>query len=104
MKIKSLIFFILIFTIITSIVFMVFHVQNKETLTIKYITAKVEMGEISLSVNATGTIKATRTVEVGSQVSGIIKSLFVDFNSMVKEGQVIALIDPGCFCSIPFRK
>ena len=83
--------------IITSIAFVVFRLHNKENLTVKYLTARVERGEISLTVNATGTINATRTVEVGSQISGIIQRLFVDFNSEVEEGQVIAQIDQAPF-------
>ena len=55
---------------------------------------KVSEGDITMSVTATGTINAVVTVEVGTQVSGIISKLYADFNSVVKEGQVIAQIDP----------
>jgi len=58
---------------------------------------KVERGEISQTVTATGTINPVITVLVGSQVSGTIKALFADFNSQVKENQVIAQIDPALF-------
>ena len=58
---------------------------------------KVERGEISHSVTATGTINPVITVLVGSQVSGTIKALYADFNSRVKEDQVIAQIDPAIF-------
>ena len=47
-----------------------------------------------MTVTATGTINAVTQVEVGTQVSGIIAKLYADFNSIVKEGQVIAQIDP----------
>lgn len=60
-------------------------------------TAKVERGDIDDVVEATGTINAIVTVQVGSQVSGTIAKLFVDFNSRVRKGQVIALIDPALF-------
>jgi len=63
----------------------------------KFRTVKVERGEISLMVTATGTINPVITVLVGSQVSGTIKALYADFNSLVKEGQVIAQIDPAIF-------
>jgi HlyD family secretion protein len=63
----------------------------------KYFTAKVEKGDIHNVVEATGTINAVKTVQVGSQVSGTISQLFVDFNSPVKKGQVIARIDPSLF-------
>lgn len=63
----------------------------------KFRTIKVERGEISSVVTATGTINPVTTVLVGSQVSGTIKDLHADFNSRVKEGQVIAQIDPAIF-------
>jgi HlyD family secretion protein len=63
----------------------------------KFRTTKVERGEISTTVTATGTINPVITVLVGSQVSGTIKALYADFNSRVKEGQVIAQIDPALF-------
>jgi HlyD family secretion protein len=61
----------------------------------QHFTAKVERGEIHDVVEATGTINAVITVQVGSQVSGVIAKLFVDFNSRVHKGQVVALIDPA---------
>ncbi len=63
----------------------------------KFRLAKVERGEVSLAVTATGTINPVINVLVGSQVSGTIKALYADFNSQVKEGQVIAQIDPAIF-------
>jgi HlyD family secretion protein len=63
----------------------------------KFRTMKVERGEISLTVTATGTINPVITVLVGSQVSGTIKDLYADYNSRVKEGQIIAQIDPAIF-------
>jgi HlyD family secretion protein len=63
----------------------------------KFRTVKVERGEIISTVTATGTINPVVTVLVGSQVSGTIKALYADFNSQVKEGQVIAQIDPAIF-------
>ncbi len=56
-------------------------------------TAKVERGSISNTITATGTLEATNTVEVGTQVSGVIEKLYVDFNSEVKKGQLIAELD-----------
>ena len=63
----------------------------------KFRAMKVERGEISAIVTATGTINPVITVLVGSQVSGTIKALNADFNSRVKEGEVIAQIDPSIF-------
>jgi HlyD family secretion protein len=67
---------------------------KKENGVSQYRTAKVEKGEIVDAITATGNINAVITVSVGSQVSGTIQQIFVDFNSRVQKGQVIALIDP----------
>src|SRR5215470_16977443 len=61
----------------------------------RYLTVAVERGAITTTVNATGVVNAVTTVQVGSQVSGTIQKLFVDFNSPVKEGEIIAQIDPA---------
>src|ERR1700720_1432118 len=63
----------------------------------QHFTAKVERGAINDVVEATGTINAVITVQVGSQVSGTIAKLNVDFNSRVHKGDVVALIDPALF-------
>jgi HlyD family secretion protein len=63
----------------------------------QYFTAKVEKGDITQVVQATGTINAVITVQVGSQVSGTISKLYVDFNSQVKSGALVAQIDPAIF-------
>src|ERR671919_1840633 len=63
----------------------------------KYRTARVERGPLTAAVSATGNLNAVTTVQVGSQVSGQIRELFVDFNSIVKKGQLIARIDPEIF-------
>ena len=63
----------------------------------KFRTAKVERGALTAAISATGNLNAVTTVQVGSQVSGQIKELLVDFNSIVKKGQVIARIDPQIF-------
>jgi len=56
-------------------------------------TTKVEKGNIAVTVTATGSVNADTTVLVGAQVSGIISKIFVDFDSIVRKGQVIALLD-----------
>ena len=63
----------------------------------EYFTTKADRGDIREVVEATGTINAVITVQVGSQVSGTISHLYVDFNSRVKKGQVVAQIDPPLF-------
>jgi HlyD family secretion protein len=64
---------------------------------VQHFTAKVERGDIKDSVEATGTINAVITVQVGSQVSGTVAKLNADFNSRVHKGDVVALIDPALF-------
>jgi HlyD family secretion protein len=60
-------------------------------------TAPVERGDIQSTISATGTLNAVITVQVGTQVSGTIKELMVDYNSRVKKGMLIARIDPATF-------
>lgn len=63
----------------------------------KFKTDKVVVGDIVSSVTATGTVNAVTMVLVGTQASGTIKDIYADFNSSVKKGQLIALIDPAAF-------
>ncbi len=60
-------------------------------------TAEVTQGDVVATVEATGTLEAVTTVEVGTQVSGNIKSLGADFNSQVRKGRIIAELDPSLF-------
>lgn len=68
--------------------------MKEEEIKIQLETVKPEMGEISNSITATGTVQPVDTVAVGTQVSGIIKNIYVDFNSTVKKGQLLATLDP----------
>jgi HlyD family secretion protein len=63
----------------------------------KFRTASVDRGTIVASVSATGALAAVTTVQVGSQVSGQVREVLVDFNSPVRRGQLIARIDPEVF-------
>ncbi len=63
----------------------------------QYRFAKIERGALSAAVSASGTLSALVTVQVGSQVSGLIKEIKADFNSPVKQDQVIARLDPETF-------
>jgi HlyD family secretion protein len=63
----------------------------------RFRTAKVDRGPVVVNVATTGALNAVTTVQVGSQVSGQIKELLVDFNSPVKRGQLIARLDPEIF-------
>ncbi|HYZ26974.1 MAG TPA: efflux RND transporter periplasmic adaptor subunit [Geminicoccaceae bacterium] len=64
-----------------------------------YLTAAVERGDLRTTVTAVGTLNAVETVEVGSQLSGQIAELLVDFNDEVSEGQPLARLDPRTFQS-----
>ncbi|NJD92360.1 MAG: efflux RND transporter periplasmic adaptor subunit, partial [Geobacter sp.] len=64
---------------------------------ITYKTVKVDRGTVVSTVAATGNLSAVTTVQVGTQVSGTIQKLYVDYNSRVKKGQTIAEIDPSLF-------
>jgi HlyD family secretion protein len=77
-----------------AVAFAGYTYYKKENGVPPYRTAKVEKGEIADAITATGKINAVITVSVGSQVSGTLQQIFVDFNSRVRKGQVIALIDP----------
>jgi len=57
-------------------------------------TARVERGDITYRIQATGTLNALIQVPVGTQVSGVVTALYADFNSLVRKGQVLARIDP----------
>lgn len=61
----------------------------------RYITVAVGRGDVRTAVSATGTLNAVVTVQVGTQVSGSIQQLFVDYNSPVRKGELIARIDPA---------
>lgn len=90
-KLKLFLFLGLIALLIGSLGFYFSRKNGKQP---KYRSEKVERGEVVASVTATGTLAALTTVKVGSQVSGIISRLYVDFNSTVKKGQLLAELDP----------
>lgn len=68
-------------------------IENKP----KYVLSKVEKQTIVETVEASGTVNPVKTVSIGSQVSGMIKEIYVDYNSQVKKGQLLAQIDPSLF-------
>jgi HlyD family secretion protein len=87
--------FILAIAAIGVVLFAAFGMNRKEKA--QYFTAAADRGDIRQVVEATGTINAVTTVQVGSQVSGTIWKLFADFNSHVKKNQLIAQIEPSLF-------
>jgi len=63
----------------------------------EFMTEPITRGDITTAVTATGTVNAVTTVNVGTQVSGRVKDIYVDYNSRVTKGEVIAQIDPALF-------
>jgi HlyD family secretion protein len=94
MKLKSK-WLILIGIAVLALLFAAFGLNRSAQA--QHFTAKAERGDIHDVVEATGTINAVITVQVGSQVSGTIAKLNVDFNSRVHKGDIVALIDPALF-------
>ena len=64
---------------------------------VKYITKPLSKDTITQYVEASGTIKPINTIEVGTQVSGTVAKIYVDYNSTVKQGQLLAELDPSLF-------
>jgi HlyD family secretion protein len=74
-----------------------FYAVKSRKAEVTYKSVKVERGTVVATVAATGNLSAVTTVQVGTQVSGTIQRLYVDYNSRVKKGQTIAEIDPSLF-------
>jgi len=91
---KRILFGIVILLALGGVAFILF---GKKENALNFRTERVSNGDIVSTVTATGTVNAVTTVLVGTQVSGTIKDIYVDFNSHVKKGQVIAQIDPATF-------
>lgn len=81
---------IIVIAVITALVYM-FLPQKEEK--IEYVTQKANKGDLTVMVSASGNIEPTNSVEIGIEVSGTIKEIFVDFNDEVKVGQILAKID-----------
>jgi HlyD family secretion protein len=79
--------------IITSLMFLVVSSCHKGSKSYTYETAAVKKGSIKNTITATGTVQADTTVLIGTQVSGVINKIYVDFNSSVKKGQLLAELD-----------
>lgn len=72
-----------------------FYFWGNQSTATQYLTARVDRGNLRNTVTATGALQAVTTVQVGSQASGTISALYVDFNSIVKKGQIVAQWDPA---------
>jgi HlyD family secretion protein len=87
----------LIALILTAVIAAAAWFFSRRAPEVTYKTARLEKGAIVATISATGTVNPVTTVQVGSQVSGTIQKLFVDYNSRVRKGQIIAEIDPALF-------
>lgn len=88
--------------IITSVIAAIFFVSGfafffGKNPNADYVTVPVKRKTIIEAVEASGTVNPVNTVDIGSQVSGMIKEIYVDYNSKVKKGQLLAQIDPSLF-------
>lgn len=93
---RNLVLPIVGFVVLIAVVFLVWGGGNDDQAE-NYLTVDVERGDVRRTVTSTGTLQAVVTVQVGSQVSGRIQELHADFNSVVKKGQTLAIIDPANF-------
>ena len=91
MKNKKILWAVGALVLIVLVIWLLSGGKKEEKVT--FDTAKVEKKDIHTSITATGTIEPVTSVTVGTQVSGIVSKLFVDYNSVVKKGQVIAELD-----------
>jgi len=80
-------FLLVIMVVITGLTLLWFGSSNSQT--IQYKTDDVERGDLIVTVSATGTLEPVNQVDVGSEISGTVKFVAVDFNDRVKEGQVL---------------
>lgn len=80
---------------IIAVIFVLIFSLSKANTKPKFKLSKVETNTIIETVEASGTINPVKTVSIGSQVSGIISEIYVDFNSKVKKGELLAQIDPS---------
>ncbi|MCD8298071.1 MAG: biotin/lipoyl-binding protein, partial [Prevotella sp.] len=87
-KITTIVVVVVVVVVVLCLIFC-----GKKSKEISYDTAEVTEATISNSVTATGTIEPVTSVDVGTQVSGTVAKLYVDYNSIVKKGQLIAELD-----------
>lgn len=95
MNIKNSKFYIAIAVIVVLAVFIVPRFFGDDDSSIVYVTANVDRSNITSQINSSGTVNPLQTIEVGSQVSGHVKKVFVDYNSEVKKDDPLLEIDPS---------
>ena len=93
MKKRKIILLIIIVIVLAAAITVYSIWKNQKDTKISWITVQPEKGGIQNLVTATGTVNALKSVLVGTQVSGVISKIYVDYNDVVKQGQVIAVLD-----------
>ena len=86
-------YFIIVFLFLAVLGSGILVFGNKDRQTMSYMTQKAHMGDLTIQVTASGTLKPTNQVDISSELSGTVKSVAVDFNDQVKAGQVLARLD-----------
>lgn len=90
--------FVLIFLLVVIVIaLLASRYFQRDTISVVYRTTKVDRGNILSYVSATGTINPVTVAEVGSQIVGVVKAIYADFNSEVKQGDALAEIDSTPF-------
>jgi HlyD family secretion protein len=86
-----------VIALVVAVIALVYYRRSHAIPVVHYETSTVDRGTIAAKITATGNLSALLTVQVGSQVSGRVQELYVDYNSTVKKGQTIAKLDPVLF-------
>jgi len=94
---KKILYLIGIIVVVVAIGLVIFNAVSSKSTNGKFTFDKITRGDLINTVSSTGTISAVSTVEIGTQVSGIIDNLNVDFNDQVKKGQLLAVLDSVFF-------
>ena len=84
---------ILLFCVLLGMAGYFFFLPNKETESYRYVTQPLIKGDLTMTVSATGYIEPVENIDVGTEVSGTITKVYVDYNDLVKEGQILAQLD-----------
>lgn len=92
---KRTIIILLVLILAAAAVYYFYFRPGKESQAISFVTGKAQYGYIGKSITATGTVQPVDTVSVGAQVSGVVKNVYADFNDVVKQGQLLAKVDPS---------
>lgn len=92
---KKFVWLILILLIVGASAYYYYFYMNKNTQSdeVTFVTKKIEKGDVIVSVTATGNLEPTNSVDIGIEVSGTLKEIYVDFNDKVEIGQILAKID-----------